>query len=208
MVGDFARCGWDRPHWWAVIVRGVIRRFDSFLRKRNGVFEFCQAEDCILRLSYSRASHPLCLTGGGVPRGAPVLLLHLWNERIPSIPPNGPDFSWASSTQRMFLHSLQLVAAYLESNLCQQSIQAVGGNTALLKYNDRAGGRRLVQRMGFTVLPYQSSLGSFGEFWENFYAWWLMWAFNPVSLRDRNWLRMRRMEIWMTVDEFKCRFLN
>jgi hypothetical protein len=159
-----------------------------------------------LRLSYSRASRALCLPGGNVPSGAPVLLLHLWNERIPTLPSSGPDITWANRTQRMFVHSLRCVAAHLCSDHNPESIQAVGGNSALLAYKDREGGVRLVKRLGFSVLPHHNPLGRFGEFWENLYSWWLIWAYNPVSLKDRNWAGMRRMEIWMTADDFLCRF--
>lgn len=187
-------------------VREVIHRFDTFLSKQYGVFEFCQAEDCLLRLSIGKARRPLRLPGAAVPRGAPVLFLHLWNTRIPPLPHAGPDFRWASRTQRMFIRSLGYAASYLESNLETESIQAVGGSTSLLVLPDRSGGVRLVERLGFTVLPYSSPLGRFGEFWENFYAWWLIWAYNPVSLRRRSLIRLRRVEIWMAACDFLSRF--
>lgn len=185
-------------------VREVIRRFDTFLSARYGVFEFCQTEDCLLRLSIGKARHPLQLPGAAVPPGAPVLFLHLWNTRIPPIPPGGPDFNWAIRIQRKFIRSLGYAASYLESNLETKSIQAVGGSTSLLSVPDRSGGIRLVERLGFTVLPYRSPLGRFGEFWDNFYAWWLIWAYNPVSLRRRKLIRLRRVELWMRA----CDFLN
>ena len=56
------------------------------------------------------------------------------------------------------------------------------------------------------ALPYRSPLGRFGEFWENFYAWWLMWAFNAASLRHRRLLHMRRAELWMSAVEFMSRY--
>jgi len=187
-------------------VREVIRRFDAFLSRQYGVFEFCQAEDCLLRLSLGKARRPMLLPGAEVPRGAPVLFLHLWNTRIPTIPPRGPDFNWAIRIQRMFIRSLGYAANYLKSNLDTEITQAVGGSTSLLSIPDRSGGVRLVERLGFTVLPYHSPLGRFGEFWENFYAWWLIWAYNPVSLRRRSLLGLRRVEIWMAACDFLSRY--
>ena len=32
------------------------------------------------------------------------------------------------------------------------------------------GGRLLLKRLGFEVLPYHRPAGAFGEFWENFYT--------------------------------------
>jgi len=52
------------------------------------------------------------------------------------------------------------------------------------------------------VFPYRSPLGRFGEFWENLYARWLMWAFNAASLRHRRLLRLRRDEVWASADAF------
>jgi hypothetical protein len=86
------------------------------------------------------------------------------------------------------------------------SVRAVGGTTALLSPGSHPGGRRFLERLGFTILPYRSPLGRFGEFWENFYAWWLMWTFNVASLRHRQLLHLRRAELWMAADEFVSRY--
>lgn len=63
-----------------------------------------------------------------------------------------------------------------------------------------------MRRLGFMVLPYHSPLGRFGEFWENFYTWMIIWAFNAASLRHRHLHRLRRSEVWMSVDEFLRRY--
>ncbi|UCC64000.1 MAG: hypothetical protein JSV36_02770 [Anaerolineae bacterium] len=85
-------------------------------------------------------------------------------------------------------------------------VRAVGGASALFSPAERPGGVRLMQRLGFTVMPYHSPLGRFGEFWENFYSWWMMWTFNAVSLRYRRLIRLRRTEIWMSTQEFLDRY--
>jgi len=41
-------------------------------------------------------------------------------------------------------------------------------------------------------------LGRFGQFWENLYAWALMWAFNAPSLHRKQLLRLQRTEVWMS----------
>jgi len=64
----------------------------------------------------------------------------------------------------------------------------------------------MLQRLGFTVIPYHRSLGAFGEFWENFYTWMLMWTYNPGSLRYRGLWGLRRAEIWMSAEEFLRRY--
>ncbi len=66
--------------------------------------------------------------------------------------------------------------------------------------------RRLLQRLGFTILPYHGSTGSFGEFWENFYTWLLIWTYNPASLRSHPLLGLQRNELWTTKARFLQRF--
>ena len=76
----------------------------------------------------------------------------------------------------------------------------------LFAAGDGSSGERLFTRLGFTVFPYQSPLGRFGEFWENFYTWALMWAYNAVSLRQRQLLALDRTESWITSGEFLRRY--
>jgi len=63
-----------------------------------------------------------------------------------------------------------------------------------------------MNRLGFTVTPYHRPLGRFGEFWENFYSWGLLWAFNPPSWRRRKLFDLRRTEVWMLREDFVDRF--
>jgi len=63
-----------------------------------------------------------------------------------------------------------------------------------------------MQRLGFMVLPYYRPFGAFGEFWENFYSWVLIWTYNPASMHNHHFLASRRAEIWMLADEFMKRY--
>ena len=66
----------------------------------------------------------------------------------------------------------------------------------------------MLEHMGFLVLPYHRPFGAFGEFWENLFTYWLMWAYNPASLHNRSLLSMRRTEFWMSRKQFLERFGN
>ncbi len=55
---------------------------------------------------------------------------------------------------------------------------------------------------GFTQVPYQRRGGGFGEFWENFYSWWVMWAYNPVSAKSHHMLDLQRTEFWISRERF------
>jgi hypothetical protein len=187
-------------------VRFLIRKLDDRIRKCSRVFEFSQEAGCLLRLQVSRASQPLHLPGQIIEAGEPVLLIHLWNERLPPISPAGPDLAWARLILRRFRHSLCLTADYLKANPRLDEIRAVGGVTILVTSGLHEGGRRFFQEMGFTILPYFSRLGRFGEFWENFYSWLIVWTFNPGSLPQRSLFRLRRSEMWMSREDFLRRF--
>lgn len=83
-----------------------------------------------------------------------------------------------------------------------QELQAVGGVTAHIRLEQANGGRSMLEHLGFTIFPYRRPLGGFGEFWENFYTWWLMWTFNPASTLRRKLWDLQRTEFWTTKDEF------
>lgn len=183
-------------------MRALIRGFDAFVIRVSHVFEFCDDRDCLLRLQLAQAPHAIPLPGGKIPAGAPVLVLHFWNEHMPAIPASGPDLAWGKRTARLFLHSLRAAAGFLQSQPDLEAVQAIGGVTVLLIPGDPQGGGTLARRFGFTVLPYHNPLGRFGEFWENLYTWALIWTYNPASLKYHRLFQIRRSEIWMSRGEF------
>ena len=188
-------------------MRTLIRWFDVLFRRAGGVFEFCDEADCLLRLQVARAPHDLYLSDGTEVRaGDPVLMLHLWNEHIPPPGPSGPDLAWAAKIYRMFLRSLHAAAQWLADEAHPTNVRAIGGATVLIAPGDDGSGLRLMRHLGFDVFPYQTPLGRCGEFWENLYAWWLMWAFNAASLHHRRLLHLRRAEVWISADEFLRRY--
>jgi len=187
-------------------MRILVRALDRLLRRAYGVFEFCDDTTCLLRLRVMRAPHAIPLLDGEVPAGASVLELHLWNEHVPPISSEGPDVAWAMRTRRMLVDSLPAVARQIRHDPGLADVQAVGGVTVLVSPDHHSGGRRLARRLGFAFFPYRNRLGRFGEFWENLYTWALMWAFNAVTLRRRQLLRLRRTEVWMSATEFLRRY--
>lgn len=189
-------------------MRWLVRSFDVWLSRRLKVFELNQDSDCILRLQVSRSRRPLYLKDCQIERGELVLMLHLCNDRVPHFIASTPDLAWAKTTQRLMLNSFGLVAHYLVKHPELQPVRAIGGVTILLDASGHQGGVRLVERLGFTVIPYASSLGSFGEFWENFYSYLLIWAYQPASLGYRPPLKLKRQEFWISAAEFIRRFGN
>lgn len=189
-------------------LRLIIRRFDDWLSRVEGVAPFGDDPQIILRIQDGRAAWDIPLPERIIPIDSNVLTLHLWNERIPPLPPPGADLGWARQAQRLLLHSFQCVAAHVEHNPELQDIQAVGGVIAQINLAGADGGRVLLEHFGFSIFPYHRPVGAFGEFWENFYTWWLMWTFNPASVKHRRLFSLQRNEFWMTKESFLAKFIK
>ncbi len=189
-------------------LRLIIRRFDHWLSRREGVEPFTADPQVILRLQRGSAAWNIPLPQEVIPIHSRILVLHLWNERIPAIPANGPDLVWARHFQIPLIYSFKAMADFMQAAPDLQSIRAVGGYMAHINLYGPDGGRLMLERLGFTIYPYHRPAGAFGEFWENFYTWWLMWTYNPSSVRRRTWLSLQRIEFWMTMDGFLRRFGN
>ena len=168
------------------------------------MYAIADDQDCLLRLRRCRAAYPVFLRNLVIRPGDDVLELHLWNDRIPVLPRGGADLGWAGRTGRLFAASLRTVADHLDSDPALRTSRAVCGTTILIRPEDAS--LCLMARLGFEVLPARHPLGRFSEFWENAYAWGLMWTYNPASLRGRSLLRLRRAGIWMARDEFLRRY--
>jgi len=188
-------------------MRGLVRWLDAFLRSQSGIFSYEDREDCLLQIQISRAPQLLVFPDLEIEADEPVLLLHLWNEHLPQLPPDGPDLAWASRARHLFLKSLAGVAEKIRSDASLATIQAVGGRTSLFAPDGRSGGARLLRRLGFTVIPCQHGPGGrLGGFLDDLYAALLIWAYNPNGPRVRWPSSEQRSEFWMPVEDFLRRF--
>jgi hypothetical protein len=181
---------------------------DVILRSRQRVYEFSTDPECIFRIQLQQSPHDVTIKGTNILKGDPILVIHFWNEHMPKLPKEGPDLQWALLTRRLTLYSLKLLAKEMQSDEKYAPVRALYGASVLFSFTGHIGGMRMVQRLGFTVLPYQSRRGQFGVFWQNFFSWWLMYTYNDVSLHTREFWSLQRTEIWMLSDEFLHRFGN
>jgi len=179
-------------------MRALVRLLDRLVSRCNRVREFTADPDCVLRISPGRVIHALSLPEGKIAPGTQALLIHYWNERMPPLPAGGANLRYALDLSRRQARSLRLVAGYLQSADEFREARLVGGITVLAPAEEADGGTAMLRRYGFTVIPYHSPLGKFGEFWENLFTWALMWTYNPASLQGRRLGRLRRSEFWMT----------
>jgi hypothetical protein len=184
-------------------VRRVIRSFDALVRRVQGVFEFSTDSDCILRLRRTRLPRDLSLAEGLFPAGTPVLELHLWNERVPPLPPTGPDLAWASQATQRLRRSLRDLAGHVQVEPSWRDTRLLGGTTILV---DGPSAELLLRRLGFELLPHARPRRCLLEAWQNLYALGLMAAFNPLSVRGRSPASLRRTDLWMSMDSFLRRY--
>jgi len=181
------------------IGRAAVRGLDVLVRRAYHVREFTQDENCILRIALGRSAKDMTLSDGTrIEKGEVVGELHLWNERLPRMDEEGPSLQWALTTYRLWRVSLKKLTAYLENDPQFENIRAFRGESALLK--DDLEGSALFERLGFDLVRRNrtSRLERFAEFWENLYTWWLIWTFNPGSMRSKNLSRMERAQIWIS----------
>ena len=181
----------------------MIRSFDALVRRVQGVFEFSNDPDCILRLRRTRLPRALSLAEGLFAVGTPVLELHLWNERVPPLPPTGPDMAWASQAAHQLRRSLRQLAGYLQVDASWRETRLLSGTTILI---DGPSAELLMRRLGFELRPHAPPRRGLLEAWQNRYALGLMAAFNPPSVRGKSPGSVRRTDLWMSMDSFLQRY--
>lgn len=188
----------------------LIRALDALLRRVYRITEFTQDPETILRLSLATAERDVVLSDGvHICAGDPIAMLHFWNEHIPVMPPDGPDLRWGLAFQRRLHHSLRCVAAYVQTDPAYRQVRALRGPTTFTSAHNMAEASRIVGRWGFDLLPREKKAGIWsrlGRFWENVYASWLIWAYNPPSARNKPLRSLRWDELWMSREKLLAQY--
>ena len=180
---------------WVALVGSV----DAVMRSVHGIYEFTEDSECVLRIASGHASHGVALSdGAAIVEGEPVGALHLWNEHLPRYSERGPDIAWACEMRRRVLHSMRLLAGYVEKEPGWQSVRAFYAATSLSNRLGNRQIRRVAGRYGFKrVEPPDSVLRRLHALGDCFNTWALTRAFNPAALRRQPFLRGRH-ELWIS----------
>lgn len=177
----------------------LVVAFDRWQRRRLHIWEFSDDPDCILRVSISKARIGAELADGTVVRrGDRIGVIHLWNERVPRLPPDGPDITWAVMLTRSVRHSLCLLARYVLETPDFDGIEAFGGEFGFI-YTPVA--LRLLRRLGLEIFeprPPHTLREWIEDTAMRIWPWLLRRVFNPASLRGRTLDDMRRRSAWIT----------
>lgn len=183
-----------------VVGRAAIVGLDALLRRWHHIQEFTQDKDCLLRITLARNEAEVTLSDGTtVAAGEIIGELHLWNEHIPPISAVGPDLAWGMEFYRQLLKSLNQLTHYIQNTPQFAAVRAFRGETSL-PGESLPQAASLAGQMGFDLLTDSSGgkLRRFGQFWEHLYVWWLIWTFNPGSLRRKQLLRLERCQVWIS----------
>jgi hypothetical protein len=184
----------------------AIRLLDRFLSHLYHVRRFSSDPNCVIRISVSKAPHPIALPGLELPAGDPIIIIHLDNEHLPPLPEAGPDLAWALRGRRLWMKSMSELCAVIRADPELSRIRVIGTPDTALGALPGTGAQRFLERLGFVVMPHHNPLGRFGKFWENVHSYWLMAAYNRPTLRGRSLTTMEQIELWMTTEEFLRRF--
>jgi hypothetical protein len=190
--------------------RWFVRNLDAVLRRAYGIYDFNDSPDCILRVEHLRHAqkHVELSDGRVINVGDPICIFHLWSERIPSMGPAGPDLEWAIQMRRGFMRSLNLLQAFISNHQEYAEAKALFAY-ALFPVETLENIRQIFHRMGFdTFYVFAETPGQrFGLWWQRFYGRWLLWTFQPASLRAKDsqghWAHL---ELWLPRPIFEQNF--
>jgi len=198
-IGVVSALGSTSSFWPGELWTGSVSLFDSIIRTYYGVYEFTDDPACILRVGLSQARAPVLLSDGTrVEFGELVGTVHWWNEHLPRYSLKGPDFGWACAMRHQVLHSLRLLADYVESESAWREIRALRGEAALSTRLGLLQVQRVAGRYGFERVPTDFSiLRRLHALGESFTLWSLTRAFNPAALARQPFLRDHH-ELWIS----------
>jgi len=192
-----------------VCLPALVRRIDGVLRRCLGVFEFSDDPCCILRLSIGRCSRAVTLADGThVRRGERIGELHFWNERVPSLPREGPDLAWARQFQRRLWRSFSALAARVRQEPSLAAVKAFRGVNSFGSKYASLHMARIAEQWGLELIVARPR-NLWGGLWhlaESAYAVALIWAYNPNGLRGLDLARLRRDELWISRHALLARY--
>jgi ceramide glucosyltransferase len=184
-------------------LRPAARALDAFLRRREKIFEYTDDPICILRASYSTSPRNVALADDSYIFSGDVLLeMHLWNEHMIPIPPEGPGMRYGVQFLKGLDRSMEEVARFLRTSSDPEAaeVRAIRCKTIQMPRNGHMQLSRILGRFDLQrvepVLP-APLITRVHEFFENFLILILLWTFNPNALRGAKLIRERH-EFWIS----------
>lgn len=178
-----------------------VRAVDAVMRRCQGIMEFTDNEQCILRVSARGARRDERLTGGRLAaKGELIGEIHLWNERIPAMPPGGADMIWGTMMRRRLRLSLILLADFIQTDPRFSRVNVFCGETAFAAGKSLDQTHGMASYFGFEIVENRRSKGFWG-WWERlgeaFYLWGMVRTFNPGALKLESLMKPVWFQFWL-----------
>ncbi len=184
--------------------RRLVRAFDRWLGRRQGIFEFSTGSDCVLRIAIRPSDLDVALSDGTrIRTGERIVDLHLRNENLPQMGERGPDLVWSATMRQRMRASFAQLAAWLEAQPEHDAV-AIRARTPFVSRGNGRAMQRISAGYGFEPVPRAGSGGALGrlhEFGENILIWALVRAYNPGGLKAKRFMR-RRHDFWISRRRF------
>jgi hypothetical protein len=177
----------------------LVMAIDRWQRRRLGIWAFTDDPECIVRVGRGTTHRRVDLADGTVVRpGETVGIIHLWNERMPQIPPTGSALRWALEFRRLLVHSLHLLAQYVAESPKLEGIEAFGGD---LPFVFTPATTRFLRRLGFEVfdpVPARGPVEWAIDLGARTWTLLLRRTFNPSSADRLRLSSLRRRPVWFS----------
>lgn len=185
----------------------AVFQLDRVLRRWQGIYEFSQLDDCLLRVAIARARSPIALPDGSVIRpGDQVLEIHWWNEHVARLVADKPALARAKCLLALVQHSFDELAQYIATAPEARNVLFVHGNAILPMRSRRNEIAVRARQYGFwAVQPGAAPCERVHDYFEKYLVWALLWAFH----RRRPEMKvhtLRRVDLWATRAEFLARY--
>jgi hypothetical protein len=181
---------------------------DSWLRRRQGVFEYSADPACMFRLQRATAEHYVELRDGTVVLpGNPILRLHVWNEHVRAMRADGSDFAWPRRINKGINRSLLLLHRHLQENgAAYRGLAAIHADMGFVTAARVGRLGRLSERFGFEWLPAAAPRpGRLHHLGENILLFLLIAAANPPAAR-LSILRSSRTSAYLSRRQLEQRY--
>ncbi len=189
----------------------AVFKLDSWLRRRQGIFEYSTDPRCLFRIEVGRADQSVTLSDGTRVRGGdPILILHLWNEHIRSMGQEGPTVAWARQVSRAIQISLRELARYLQQPSRLDRVVALRGDMHLGSARQTRQLAHIVARYGFEAVDDRNvrrRRGALHRLGKSILIVMLVAATNPVALRSTI-LRRYHRRVYLSRATLERRYRN
>lgn len=191
------------------LVSMAVARLDQYLRKRQGIVEYSDSQNCVFRMQLIKSDDGLVLGDGTIIRpGDRILDLHIWNEHVPAMDDGGPSIAFIRRLSGCIGASLAELASYLDAHEELSDVNAVRGNLVFASKQRVSQLAKVASSFGFEHVPCEGGLSlrqRLHLFGENILISMLVLMRNPRSLRNDT-LKRERTRTFLSRRELQRRY--